>query len=232
MTSIRPILMHERSMRGILAGRKTQTRRVVKGLPEDTNGALVATECEGDTRAYAVPVGEDFRDLRDPVYCPYGDVGDLLWARETFQLPERLDDSPPREADPRTPVRYTADGAVGNCPHPEPPWGRKRPSIHMPKWACRAFLPITDVRVERVQDISYEDILAEGVQELVLPEHEGPGIDHDGTMDEWRRLWTDTNGSDAWDQNDWCWVIEWDQVSTVKKARDHVGEEVWREWLG
>lgn len=158
----RPILMHARSIKGILAGSKTQTRRIVKYRAYAEEGAIV-----------------------HPRECPYGQPGDRLWVRETWRMNE-----PPSglifKADLH-PVDYERYA----------PW---RPSIYMPRWASRLTLEITDIRVERVQDISEEDARAEGLH--------ADSIDSALSLCEnFSVLWEETNGKGAWERNDWVWVI-------------------------
>lgn len=176
--SERPILFSAEMVRGLLDGRKTQTRRLVK-----INAA-----------GRAQHAGRNWH-LQDPdcvAACPHGLVGDLLWVRETYCLEHELDDNAPPHDDGR-PTRRTPDivpsdgGSHWRQPHyraTDPPpelayeYGPKscrqceegdphahwRPSIHMPRWASRLTLRITDVRVQRVQDITPDDAAAEGGQ--------------------------------------------------------------------
>lgn len=156
------LIFAPQSIRAMLEGRKTQTRRVVKPQPSNDLDNL------GD--------GITFRDMRSGrnYRCPHGEVGDLIWVREAFQ-PLLADDgehgleSRWRESDYKTgkgwTVSYPAtDGIVefydmdtdsAFCDH-------VTPSIHMPRWASRLTLRITDVRVQRVQEISHHDAIAEG----------------------------------------------------------------------
>ena len=104
----------------------------------------------------------------DELRCPLGKPGDRLWVRESFRLPAEYDRLSPKragQARPFCPTRYEADGTT-NCAHYGEPraWGKLRPSIHMPRWASRITLAVTGVRVERVQDISDRDALAEGLK--------------------------------------------------------------------
>ena len=129
----RPILFSAPMVRALLAGTKTQTRRVVK----------VPKRMEGVTSPAGALVDFD---------CPYGRPGDRLWVRETFSYDAKL-----HFRGDRGPCWYWADG------NPEyGDWTKPRPSIHMPRWASRITLEITGVRVERLQSISEEDALAEG----------------------------------------------------------------------
>lgn len=141
----RPILFQGAMVRALLAGTKTQTWRAWREQPPA--GVRVAY-VPGETR------------------CPYGQPGDRLWVKETFRFTSDFDgDSPTRVAErcldagyrtPWAPIQYEADGTrrnwqhVGTPPHEGPPQpGKTRVSIHMPRWACRLVLDVTEVRVER-----------------------------------------------------------------------------------
>lgn len=164
----RPILFSGAMVRAILDRRKTQTRRAVKA-----SQLIVDLRISGAI-ATAVHPGGGNSTLR----CPYGKPGDLLWVKEAWRAGATLDTYSPKEIEsaaseagwtygPRGPLYYEADGS-------ETRWGpqdlrdfggagRLRPSIYMPRWASRIKLAVTDVRVERVQSISEEDAMAEGI---------------------------------------------------------------------
>ena len=155
----RPILFSGEMVRRILSGEKTVTRRVLKDQPD---GPL----CWWPGDDAWVPAGEYIVEdpaLTDEDYyhrCPYGKPGDLLYVRETWALMvgnRHFDGSIERwrECWPDENIHYRADAVSPNL-------GRWRPSIHMPRWASRITLEVTDVRVERLQEISEEDALAEG----------------------------------------------------------------------
>lgn len=175
----RPILMHERSIQNLLAGRKTQTRRVLKPQPLD-----IIPMPKDPQRRWTVLLERD-PPRGEVVRCRYGEPGDLLYVRETHFV-----DGPHQS------VLYAADGVDG-------PNGGWTPSIHMPRWASRLTLELTDVRVERVQDCSVADIAAEGWETRNL----GAEIDRDAARDWWQDVWNDTNGPGAWKRNDWCWCL-------------------------
>lgn len=147
----RPILFSGPMVRALLAGRKTQTRRIVK--PQPPASAVDAGHIRsGDPASNGVWLWLDSRDLMDAsaigegFRCPYGVAGDRLWGRETWC-----------ESDTPSGFAYAADYA-----HDTRGYGW-RPSIHMPRAAARLTLAITDVRVERLQDISEADAIAEGL---------------------------------------------------------------------
>lgn len=209
-TRERPILFRPELVRKILGGKKTQTRRPVKPQPDDVKplghrGSLVPYR-------YA----EDIKDmpgvrLQRPIDCPFGQVGDVLWVRETWLELDRegyRDLRKPRDAmidfvtyPVRNGVAYLADSFDdSDSDRCRRELGYKwSPSIHMPHWACRLRLEITDVRVERVQDISHRDALAEGV-DYDVSEVRGAPI---------RRFHSAWNAAypGSWDRNDWVWAI-------------------------
>ena len=179
----RPILFSGEMVKAILAGRKTQTRRVVKPQPDGgpwPNAASHIEWCDlvADTDYY-VASG----------HCPYGKVGDRLWVRESWL---RIGAS----AD----VWYKADDVFleGSTP-----W---RPSIHMPRWASRITLEIIGIRVEELRAISEEDAKREGV---VAWHDTSNGTVY---KPEFRALWDSINDKRGygWGMNPWVWVIEFE----------------------
>ncbi|MEB3169133.1 MAG: hypothetical protein VKK97_10435, partial [Synechococcaceae cyanobacterium] len=100
------------------------------------------------------------------------------------------------------------DPVNGDGPH-RPCW---RPSIHMPRWASRITLEITGVRVERLQQISEDDAIAEGVTPTMPIYGDCGGFEHQGGRDAFWRLWESINGSDSWHANPWVWVVEFQRV--------------------
>lgn len=148
----RPILFNGPMVRAILAGKKTQTRRLVKAdFMHDPKGSLDAKWYLRGPRAACWDSYETLAELVTQ-HCPYGQPGDRLWVRENFCYADSLGRS---LQDART-IIYTATHD-GDRPRNE------KPSIHMPRWASRITLEVTDVRVELLQDVSDEDRLAEGI---------------------------------------------------------------------
>lgn len=198
-TKERPILFSGAMVRAILDGRKTQTRRVAKpGKDRFTGCALAANELAGE-----VNVG----DYTNSPYKP----GERLWVRETFSRLEAFDFFNPDVPEDVPGFWYWADG--------EPTWGdwtRPKPSIHMPREACRIQLEITDVRVEKLIDCSEVDAAAEGVLPYAIyggKVASWKGSDktpaaRDLATEAYRDLWNQINGPDAWDANPWVWVVE------------------------
>lgn len=152
------------------------------------------------------------RDNDVPLKCPYGGPGERLWVRETWSpIPEMKPSgyfTDPKWVDRR--VWYRAD-------NDKPMWGGKwKPSIHMPRWASRITLTITGIRIERLNSISEEDAMAEGIFRFATdpPMY---GASPDGTLgpmigatacEAYRYLWESINGKGSWDANPWVWVVE------------------------
>lgn len=191
----RPILFNGHMVRAILGGQKTQTRRAVSGVRGD-NCLLLRKPTK--TRSGIVT---HVLDAPERGLCPFGQPGDRLWVRETWS----------QEGCGAGEVHWRADAlTAGGLRADEVAAMRWRPSIHMPRWACRLVLEITAVRVERLQAISEADAVAEGLSQSEsgswLP---GP-CDHP----EWafHQLWAQVYGEPAWEANPWVWVIEFKRV--------------------
>lgn len=219
----RPILFSAPMVRAILDGRKTVTRRPVKGcqIPvEDTSVAAGERHrwmaiAQRDPRygfgVFGATEAECAKELEEFAPCPYGRPGDRLWVRETWAADAQVNAIAPRDLSQGEPIFYPADGAVRKTGCSMITQGRARPSIHMPRWACRILLEITDVRVERLQDISRADIRAEGMQ--CPPELASDDVSpnyRDWYRAAWRQLWESTGGD--WAANPWVWVVEFKRV--------------------
>lgn len=230
----RAILFSAPMARAILAGTKTQTRRLVKSPHASeaddwahVNGPVWHSGVAGDFGSFGH--GES-------VKCPYGAVGDRLWVKETWaaytggrtQDGDGWDEFTGKIADMRPDVgAYVhSDGIVFAADGKSSP-DRWRPSIFMPRWASRITLEITDVRVERVQVISEDDARSEGLRCLSkdggitykygIPDRDGLwGTDDYGwPWREWevdpraayRKLWESINGAESWASNPWVFAI-------------------------
>lgn len=187
----RPILFSAPMIRALLDGKKTQTRRVIEeGYEGET--PFVYSALTGDGPGY------DVHDERMPCPCPYGVPGDLLYVREAWAAMGRT-------------VEYRADRSLGDFDGYDNPLGGKwRPSIHMPRWASRITLRLTDVRVERLQDIRGMDALREGVSIPAHIPHDGADLDY--ACREYRHLWESINGPGSWDANPWVWAITFEVI--------------------
>lgn len=216
----RPILFSAPMVRAIMAGSKTQTRRIVKPQPPAATREVI-TYHHPDPRAHfwALDAGS-LLDWTQP--CRYGEIGDRLYVRETWQHSNH----PFGPYKPNCLVFYRAD--YFDDPHgpdgersPEGKYREWRPSIHMPRAASRIDLEITGVRAERLQDISEEDAKAEGADCLIadnctpadraildFPLMECGSPYRNG----YALLWDAINGDGAWAANPWVWVVEFRRV--------------------
>lgn len=209
----RGMIFNSEMVRAILDGRKTQTRRIVKG----TDGAVkFCKEWDINGEEIFVVLGEKDHTGMNPVFgaisCPFGAVGDRIWVRETWaeagacapdlklyranypeHVPSIYENVPPAEE-----IRWT-------------------PSIHMPRWASRILLEITDVRVEQLNAISEEDARAEGIIDggclnCGEPEPCGCANPEPDATDAFAYLWQSIYGQENWNANPWVWVIEFKRV--------------------
>lgn len=203
----RPILFQGSMVRAILEGRKTQTRRVVKPSLYVWEGQS-ETDCENIQQSDP-RFGEACLKW---VRCPYGIPGDRLWVRETFVLEWPEMDRPEDEAEYRRWLvpHYAATESKPDLvdQNTEKPLGW-RPSIFMPRWACRLVLEVTEVRVQRVAEISEKDAKAEGVDaggHSISPDKLGV---HRGAF---AYLWSSINGRESWDANPFVWAITFRRV--------------------
>jgi len=217
----RPILFSAPMVRALLDGRKTQTRRAIKPQPyiDERGNVCVPNKKGGHTMYGQRPDGEPQWDSFKQWRCPYGVPGDLLWVREAWAAQEAFDHLSPSDigkvwaeehGEPSCPIRYAADGKCNDwSPEQwqESPLGKTRVSIHMPRWASRITLRITDVRVERLQEISEGDAEAEGVQHPSLVPILGAFW---SSRDGFARLWNSINGPGSWDANPWVWVVRFE----------------------
>ena len=182
--------MNGAMVRATLEDRKGQTRRILKAINHDSFEAFTAADPSGFW---------GFDAKNNPVlcvHCPYGEVGDRLWVRETFATAH----DNPCIADAGTVYRAT-----------DPDWGqmegfRWKPSIFMPRALSRITLEITGVRVERLQDISPEDAIAEGI---TLGDCKRNNC---GSVSCFRMLWESINGPGSWAANSWVWVIAFEKA--------------------
>lgn len=210
----RPIIMSAPMVRAILEGRKTQTRRLVKGIPSDEQSTVdLIPHCGPhpcDPCLTGVWMDERTVDGEHgpALYrCPYGVVGDRLWVRETWKATGLAAFEKPRNTKHCGRFAYAAD--------PEQ-LGRDalirwRPSIHMPRWASRITLTITGVRVQRLQDITEEDAKSEGIErskggQWLDYESDGKGCVY-SAVNGFHSLWGHINGPDTWDRNPWVWAL-------------------------
>jgi len=250
----RPILFSTSMVKALLEGRKTQTRRVIKNppfLPCDVPGwrydGVWSVEDDGDGLHYLESLdanGEPTENYR-PIYekCPYGVPGDILWVREQTEMyfmPNILTGEPTNAQC----GKYTADESpvLDESGFDYVWWYSKNtcPSIHMPRWAARIFLRVEDVRAERLQDITGEDAIAEGIEpakfhkgmwRTINPDSEvkksfrkqvkNAGAVYDVTpspVAAFSSLWDSINAKRGfgWDTNPWVWVMKFSVKEVLK----------------
>lgn len=210
----RPILFSAPMVRALLDDRKTQTRRIVKGAP--TFDADYTARWFPNAIPPRLRLPDEWSWWSGPPHgqscdfqaaCPYGAPGDLLWVRERWQTEARWDRHAPSELRHDVPIYPAVEPEVGCA-------GRSRAAMHMPRWASRLTLEITDVRVERLQAISRADAIAEGLQRLpasgrwvVEKGQQYAGLaDHDPRQ-VYSWLWEAINGPDSWTANPWVWAL-------------------------
>lgn len=207
-----PILFSAPMVRALLDGRKTQTRRVIKPQPVlDENGR--SWRWDGRNGSFVGAMGTHFPDFpATAIRHSRIKAGDRLWVREEWSGDFASHSIKPSERHPSDCLWFWADGNPDDGD-----WERPRPSVHMPRWASRLTLTITDVRVERLQDISEADAVAEGIAEFpCLGPNRGPDATFwtagDGTKADgaalsarlaFRNLWESINGESAWEANPW-----------------------------
>ncbi|HEE1740611.1 TPA: morphogenetic protein [Klebsiella pneumoniae] len=204
----RGMIFNGEMVRALLDGRKTQTRRIMAPQPADDIERCIFPNPE------AIGWKSSLRHKHGSTtahFCHYGKPGDRIWVRETFQGPlfdYDLMDSYCKDPTPfekpefcvykadgvPAPEFYDANDELHCC------W---RPSIHMPRWASRILLEITDVRVERLRSMSQDDARAEGVIAASGPMEAGLAF---------RELWDSIYGEESWKANPWVWVIEFKRV--------------------
>lgn len=201
----RPILFAGPMVRAILNGEKTVTRRLMKPQP-DFLGSMV----DPNTPFKTLGAG-----LHARITCPYGEPGDRLWVRETFATLSAGQYEPVKPAHGYgQDVRFAATDPLTDCDVGVRGYAW-RPSIHMPRWASRILLEITAVRVERLQDISDEQCVAEGIG---VTKH-AVGVKLTSPHDEsvpramFRELWQSINGAESWAANPWVWVVEFRRIA-------------------
>jgi hypothetical protein len=235
----RPILFRGPMVKAILDGTKTQTRRIVK--PQPWKEGQYKGHPKGIDKAFFREDHDEWwftpKDVReyDPspysvmcLKCPYGKPGDRLWVRESFWQSGFTANAAHPESGCNDPVWIWGEKTAFDLERTPMGW-RKRPSIHMPRWASRINLEVTEVRVERLQDISEEDALSEGIQRGDGKWHtishsaqlhdvhgfyvEGSHIRHNAPTHAFRHLWESVNGPGSWDANPWLWVVTFKNIT-------------------
>ena len=220
--SEKPILFSGPMVRAILDGKKRMTRRIVKGVPDGAELYPVKEVVTGEM--FALQIGDDTH--HNSFRCPFI-VGQTLWVRESFCELDKdhwFEQSQPKDAllnfgrPRRNACAYAADTTDADANRCRIELGDKwKPSIHMPRWASRLTLRVTEARVERLQDITTEDITSEGVDNG--KSNTAMGARHDAMQQlAWIELWDSINSGRgyAWDRNPWVWVIGFERVEATK----------------
>lgn len=221
-TTERPILFNGEMVRAILEGRKTVTRRPLKNqmandwhIADPKNPMATITSAHPKKGKFGLLIRREIypdsgKFEYDVIVSPFGRPGDRLWVRETFAVygDEKF-----------AAIHYRADR-----PHDV---GRKdvgyKPSIHMPRWACRILLEITEVRVERLQHVSEEQARNEGISPLPCGRfhcgHDEQGqVTSKSAITAFAWVWNSINGEGGWAANPWVWVVEFKRVSPGEAA--------------
>ncbi|MEA5437320.1 hypothetical protein VBR56_10895 [Klebsiella variicola] len=206
------LIFNSEMVRAILDGRKTQTRRPIKW--KQTRFTEIGEREDGSKWPWSEDA-EHACDFWHP--CPFGAVGDRIWVRETWNKYGGL-------------LTYRADHDWIDDMRKETVCTAKWvPSIHMPRWASRILLEITDVRVERLNAISPEDAESEGLErtnftgfgdEPGLPSYPEPDVYFDPLKKQWKEyppeafagLWESIYGEGSWNANPWVWVISFERI--------------------
>ncbi|HAV2098142.1 TPA: hypothetical protein JHJ89_004420 [Escherichia coli] len=197
----RGVVFNDDMVRVILEGRKTQTRRPVKNVRAD-NCLVIRKPTKKRNGVYT-----HVMDALEHGLCPFGNVGDRIWVRETFNA-FWLDNDVIQEIKDGVSLAselcdYKAD--YSDSSKPAEGW---TPSIHMPRWASRILLEITDVRVERLHDMSEADAKAEGASPVTYKITPPEAVYRVGFGDIWRGIY----GQENWLSNPWVWVIEFKRI--------------------
>ncbi len=192
----RPINFKAHEVRATREGRKTQTRRIVQPQPR------IVHAIHNDA---SIVTNRIFRNGDQRIHCPYGQPGDRLLVRETWQHCQNCGG-----------VDYAADvNKPRNCRHCDASLGNWKPSILMFRVSSRITLEIVSVRVERLRDISEKDAMAEGVYPVDFSgqEHpDNPVLSLRQYRAGFEEAWEHINGTCSWDLNPWVWVVEFKEV--------------------
>jgi hypothetical protein len=224
----RPILFAGEMVRAIHADVKTQTRRTIDRIPKigrisefgrsDTPGYDYRFRCKQGR-------WHEFRAADLLAKCPHGQRGEHLWVRESFLQPRVSCQLPCGEyqgywTGGRNDIKYAADGIKPHWKDPstQKQWYANRPSIHMPRWASRILLEITDIRIEQLREISHEDAIAEGVKryadedcyKIYMPT---TSFGTSSPIKSFASLWDSINGIGAWESNPWTWAVSFKRIA-------------------
>lgn len=235
---MKPILFSTPMVQAILEGRKTMTRRIVKPQPSIKMGVGKWLKNELLQMIGGQEIVTDYMVKHNP----YGQPGDVLWVREKFRKHHPVDEYGYIDfettildyaADNPEPLYLTdGDGFVRTNKDGSEKFVPFKPSIHMPKDACRLFLQITNIRVERLQEISQNDCVNEGIQQLLMSSMQKaqsggkrfrnylkkPELFNEAvsSYESFQTLWQSINSPESWEANPWVWVVEFKQIEKPK----------------
>lgn len=227
--SMKPILFNTEMVRAILDGRKTCTRRLVKPQPDEKHtfplGFVTDSTERKEVGCFGFGIDEYGGSIQyaKPPYQP----GDILYVRETWQYLYELDGNE-QIIEGTGKYYYAATDTIpfdtyvdaSGVTHERVPW---KPSIHMPKEVARIWLKVTNVRVERLQEITAESALAEGTDKYI---HLNGKFDENAILTSFMGIWNSTiKKSDldryGWNANPWVWVIEFERCEKPKREKNH-----------
>ena len=234
----RGMIFNAEMVRAILDGWKTQTRREVKlnldiaclATTYDWAASLAANHYQGLTEEQIQQKAESLRGVIHPVIlgngqmvsiiCPHGKPGDRIWVRETFCPVDDTQYGGEKWVDYRATPKFEASHPAGwDCTPNDAEALKWRPSIHMPRWASRILLEITNVGVQRLQDISSGDAVREGICQLpasgrycISPGDQYFGGASHSAKEVYSWLWSSIYGEESWKANGWVWVISFKRV--------------------
>lgn len=187
----RGMIFNGEMVRALLDGRKTQTRRIVKLSHEHGMKNPVVRGKKGEISYVGCRLAA--------MLCPFGQPGDHIWVREAFRVMGCVTDVARlmyKASERNSFTEATRTVPVASCTKkPSQKW---TPSIHMPRWASRITLEITDVRVERLNSISETDARAEGISGSIARD----------VIAAYASLWRSIYGAESWEADPWIWVIE------------------------
>ncbi|EOG1019922.1 hypothetical protein ACK2X8_002074 [Klebsiella variicola] len=210
----RGMIFNSEMVRSLLDGRKTQTRRPIKW--KQTRFTEIGEREDGSKWPWSEDA-EHACDFWHP--CPFGAVGDRIWVRETFAAlePGSYEQAKPQEGHCQD-LRYAATDRLAKSDADIRGY-KWVPSIHMPRWASRILLEITNVGVQRLQDISSGDAVREGICQLpasgrycISPGDQYFGGASHSAKEVYSWLWSSIYGEESWKANSWVWVIEFKRV--------------------
>lgn len=225
----KPILFSTPMVQAILDGRKTQTRRILKPQPDIDNDVSFMPnpplDWQGEWFPYRWETEEGEMICKNPKYC----IGDILWVLETFTIIDWWEDSKAVQImyeDAKTLVKTLTDIEWAKFEN----WkdkSERKPSLFLFKSLSRIFLEVTNVRAERLVDISEDDAIAEGIncwdsrtgddyqdyyENYLLNPKDDLGFHFTEPIPSYCSLWEKINGIGSWEANPYVWVIEFKQV--------------------